>query len=68
MQVMPIEILDNRVAPSNQGQQQQVGFRLVEPPVCGGEEEYICQVNPRMFLVNRDQDAEDVVRNVRQDK
>lgn len=33
----------------------------------GEGEEYIGQVNPRIVMVDRNQDVEEVVRNVRQD-
>lgn len=67
VQARPIRIPDNGVSRVNQWQQQQEGIRPTRPHMHGGEEEYIGQVNPRIFMVNRDQDAKEVVRNVRQD-
>lgn len=42
-------------------------FDLSIPPMRGGGEKYIGQVNPRIVMVDRNQDVEEVVRNVRQD-
>lgn len=65
--VGPTGIPDNSVAPFLPRQQQQEGPRPVRPPVYVRGEERVGQVNPWVFMAGRNQDAEEVVKNVRQD-
>lgn len=58
-----MEIPNNGETPINQGQPQ-LRFRPIKPPTHRGDEEYIGQNNPRMILLNRNQDVKEVVRNV----
>ena len=64
LNVGQVETLENGMAQVNLGEKQ--SFRPPKPVPNREEEEYIGQHNPRLLIVHRNQDADQVLRHVEQ--